>query len=90
MSNQKADGVAVSRLETRIDPMAKIVPVKPPVPWNWDDCEVVPLRPDGPRDPRELLFVGLTCSAVGAGSPALVAITARSVVSPSKGDKYLS
>lgn len=60
MSNQKADVVAVSRLETRIDPRAKIVPVKPLTLCRWDDSEVVPLRQDGPWDPRELLFVGLT------------------------------
>ena len=60
MSNQKADAVAVSRLETRIDPTAKVVSVKPPIPCNWDDCEVIPLKQDGPWDSRELLFVGLT------------------------------
>jgi len=60
MSNQKADAVAVSRLETRVDPRAKVVPVKPPAPCRWDDSEAVPLRQDGLWDPRELLFVGLT------------------------------
>lgn len=60
MSNQKADVVAVSRLETRIDPRAKVVPVKPATPCRWDDSEVVPLRQDGPWDSREILFVGLT------------------------------
>lgn len=60
MSNQKADAVAVSRLETRIDPRAIVAPVKPPVPCNWDDCEVIPLKQDGPWDARELLFVGLS------------------------------
>lgn len=60
MSNQKADAVAVSRLETRIDPRAEVVPVKPQVPCNWDNCEVIPLKQDGPWDSRELLFVGLT------------------------------
>jgi hypothetical protein len=61
MSYQKADAVAVCRLETRIDPTAEVVAVKPPVPCSWDDSEVVPLRQDGPWDSRELLFVGLTC-----------------------------
>lgn len=60
MGNQKADVVAVGRLETRIDPRAKVVPVKPATPCRWGDSEVVPLRQDGPWDPRELLFVGLT------------------------------
>lgn len=60
MSNQKADAVAVCRLETRIDPRANIVPLKPPVPCNWDDNKVVHLRQDGPWDMRELLFVGLS------------------------------
>ncbi len=60
MNNQKADAVAVSRLETRIDPRARVVPSKSLVPRDWDDREVVPLRQDGPWDPRELLFVGLT------------------------------
>ncbi|GEM_PF-3250638 len=60
MSNQKADAVAVSKLETRIDPRAKVVPVKPPLPCNWGDCEVIPLKQNGPLDTRELLFVGLS------------------------------
>ncbi len=90
MRNQKADAVAVSRLETRIDPRAKVVPVKPPVQCSWDDCEVIPLMQNGPWDTRELLFVGLTCSVIDQVARALVAITARNVVSPSKGDKYLS
>lgn len=61
MSEQKADVVAVSRLEARIDPRAQVVPVKPLVPHEWDDCEVIPLRQNGPWDTRELLFVGLSC-----------------------------
>lgn len=60
MSNQKADALAVSRLETRIDPGARVVPSKSLAPFDWDDREVVPLRQDGPWDSRELLFVGLS------------------------------
>lgn len=61
MSNQKADVVAVSQLETRIDPDARIPPFRSPVPCEWDDKEVIPLRQHGPCDPSELLFVGLSC-----------------------------
>ncbi len=61
MSNRKADAVAVSRLETRIDPRAKVVVVKPLAPSKRDDCEVIPLKQESPWDTRELLFVGL-CS----------------------------
>ena len=86
----KADSVAVCRLETRIDPRAEVAAVKPPVPWNWNDSEVAPLRQDGPCDPRELLFVGLTCSICTADAVPLKALSTRRVVSPSKGDKYLS
>ena len=60
MSNRKADAVAVSRLETRINPRAKVVPVKPLTLCQWDDREVIPLKQDGPWDSRELLFVGLS------------------------------
>lgn len=90
MSNQKADTIAVSRLETRIDPRAEVVPVKPPVPCNWDNCEVIPLKQDSPLDTRELLFVGLTSSTMDPGALPLKAISTQRVASPSKGDKYLS
>lgn len=60
MSSQKAEVVAVGRLETRIDRWAKVVPLKPPTPCLWGDSEVLPLRKDGPWDTRELLFLGLT------------------------------
>lgn len=90
MSYQKADAVAVCRLETRIDPRAEVVAVKPPVPCNWDDSEVVPLRQDGPWDPRELLFVGLTSSIAKLDAIPLKALSTRRATSPSKGDKYLS
>lgn len=61
MSSQKADVVAVSRLETRVDPGARIPPFTSPTPCEWDDKEVIPLRQRGPRDPSELLLVGLSC-----------------------------
>jgi hypothetical protein len=90
MSNQKADAVAVSRLETRIDPRAKVISGKPPVPCKWDDREIVPLRQDGSWDPRELLFAGLTCSLEGPEAEHIRTISTQVVTSPSKGDKYLS
>ncbi len=90
MGSTKADSVAVSQLETRIDPGARVAPLKSLAALDWDDREVVPLRQDGPWDPRELLFAGLTCYAMDPRAPALVAITARIVVSPSKSDKYLA
>ncbi len=61
MTKQKADVVAMSRLETRIDPRARLVSIKPPAPCDWANSEVVPLRQNEQQDPRELLFVGLTC-----------------------------
>lgn len=67
MSNQKADAVAVSSLETRIDPSARVVPVRPTVPCNWDDCEVIPLKQNGPWDARELLFVELSSELKSEG-----------------------
>ncbi|MNP74110.1 hypothetical protein D3C76_1709320 [compost metagenome] len=92
MSNQRADVVAVSRLEARIDPRAKFVPVKPPKPCKWDDSEVLPLRQDGPLDPVELLFVGLTSQRELECPKAehIRTISTRVVTSPSRGDKYLS
>lgn len=89
MSNQKADVVAVSRLETRNDPRT-IASGKPPVPCNWDDREIVPLRQEGLWDPRELLFVGLTYSLEGPKAEQIRTISTQVVTSPSKGDKYLS
>lgn len=60
MCSQKANAVAVGRLESRIDPCARAVSIMPPAPCKWDDCEVIPLSQDGPWDTRELLFVGLS------------------------------
>ncbi len=67
MGSQKADAVAVGRLETRIDPRARSVPIMPPAPCRWDDCEVIPLSQDGSWDTRELLFVGLSSEFKSVG-----------------------
>jgi hypothetical protein len=90
MSNQKADVVAVSRLEMRIDPKAMVVPLMPLTPCRRGDSEVVPLRQDAPWYPRELLFLGLTCSLEDPKAEHIRTISTQVVTSPSKGDKYLS
>lgn len=61
MSDQKADAVAVSRLESRIDPRARVVPSRSLTSCNWGDSEVILLKQDGPWDTRDLLFIGLCC-----------------------------
>lgn len=59
MSINKADAISGNLLETRIDLRASPASVKPSVPFNWDDCEVIPLKQSGLWGARELLFVEL-------------------------------
>jgi hypothetical protein len=57
----KAEITAASRLETRVNHTSSTTTVPPAMDVRWDQREVIRLRQCGPRDPRDLLFIGLTC-----------------------------